>query len=197
MKKLVRCLPAGMFLLPLIFLTACGEQHDVNAATVEAVVLVDSTTTAPLPTEVEPPAEEVGPVTDLPPNELGEILVLEYHRLGEKEGEFVRRAENFRKDLETLYQRGYRPITMRQLLDGDVDLPAGTTPVVFTIDDSSLGQFYYREDGSIDPATMMGMWQAFAEASPGWKHGARLVYSPRCRSSFQLLRGETAQGNAS
>lgn len=116
--------------------------------------------------------QETGPVADLPPNELGQIMVLEYHRLGENEGEFVRRRENFQKDLESLYARGYRPITMRELLTGEIDLPAGTTPVVFTMDDSTLGQFYYREDGSVDPNTMVGMWDAFRERNPAWSGGA-------------------------
>src|SRR5688572_26270361 len=31
-----------------------------------------------------------GPASDLPPNELGEIMVLEYHRLGEPETEWRR-----------------------------------------------------------------------------------------------------------
>ncbi len=98
-------------------------------------------------------------------------MVLEYHRLGSNEGEWIRSAEHFRQDLENLYAKGYRPITMRQLLEGDIDLPAGTTPVVFTFDDSSLGQFYFKEDGTIDPNTMVGMWAAFQEENPAWSNG--------------------------
>jgi hypothetical protein len=55
---------------------------------------------------------------------------------------------------------------------GHIDVPAGTTPVVFTIDDSSLGQFYLLEDGSIDPNTMMGMWERFRTENPAWHYGA-------------------------
>lgn len=127
---------------------------------------------APAATGQASPTVPAGPVTDFPPNELGSFLVLEYHRLGEPEGEFVRKAENFQKDLETLYEAGYRPVTMRQILDGDIDIPAGTTPVVFTIDDSSRGQFYLLEDGSIDPNSMVGMWERFREANPAWNNGA-------------------------
>lgn len=117
-------------------------------------------------------AVPAGPVTSFPPNELGNILVLEYHRLGEPEGEFVRKAENFRKDLQALYEGGYRPVTMREVLDGDIDIPSGTTPVVFTIDDSSRGQFYLLEDGTIDPNSMVGMWESFRDANPAWNNGA-------------------------
>jgi hypothetical protein len=113
-----------------------------------------------------------GPTSGLPPNELGEIMVLEYHRLGEPEGEWVRRADNFQRDLEALYARGYRPVLMRDVVRGHIDVPAGMTPVVFTIDDSSRGQFYLLEDGSIDPGTMMGMWDRFARTNPAWHYGA-------------------------
>ncbi len=123
-------------------------------------------------TPAAPTTLDTGPKSDLPPNELGKFLVLEYHRLGEPEGEFRRTAENFRKDLESLYAAGYRPVTMRQMVEGQIDIPAGTSPVVFTIDDSSQGQFYLLEDGSIDPGTMMGMWENFRQENPGWDNGA-------------------------
>lgn len=112
-----------------------------------------------------------GPTTDLPPNELGRIMVLEYHRTGSPEGEFVRTLENFRKDLQSLYQAGYRPVTMRQVLEGNIDIPRGTTPVVFTIDDASKGQFYLTANGQVDPNTMMGSWMSFKEQNPGWGPG--------------------------
>jgi hypothetical protein len=116
--------------------------------------------------------QPVGPATDLPPNELGQIMVLEYHRLGTPEGEWYRSAENFRNDLRRLYEAGYRPVTMRDVVEGNIDIPRGTTPVVFTVDDSSTGQFYLLEDGSIDPNTMVGIWDAFQRENPGWEGGA-------------------------
>jgi hypothetical protein len=124
---------------------------------------------APEPTGSAPAG---GPGSGLPPNELGEIMVLEYHRLGQEEGEWVRRPENFRRDLQSLHERGYRPVLMRDVVRGHIDVPAGMTPVVFTIDDASRGQFYLLEDGSVDPNTMMGMWQAFARSNPAWHYGA-------------------------
>jgi len=119
-----------------------------------------------------------GPATEFPANEVGEIMVLEYHRLGEPEGEFYRSREHFAQDLQTLYDAGFRPITMRQMLTGEIDIPRGTTPVVFTIDDSSTGQFHLLGDGTPDPATMVGMWSAFSEANPEWEHGATWCVLP-------------------
>ncbi|HEX8320887.1 polysaccharide deacetylase family protein [Longimicrobium sp.] len=112
-----------------------------------------------------------GPTTQLPPNELGRIMVLEYHRTGSPEGEFVRTLENFRKDIRTLYEAGYRPVTMRQVLEGNIDIPRGTTPVVFTMDDATRGQFYLTANGEVDPNTMMGSWMSFKRENPGWGPG--------------------------
>lgn len=160
---------AAVCIIALSAAAACADDAQEGQSPGDAPPAdTGSAAESPAPRTPEP----TGPVADLPPNELGQILVLEYHRLGENEGEFVRRPENFEKDLETLYARGYRPVTMRQLLEGDLDLPAGTTPVVFTIDDSSAGQFYYLEDGSVDPATMVGMWDAFRTRNPAWRNGA-------------------------
>jgi hypothetical protein len=166
---MLRPLPAGLLLLALLA-SACGAEGDAAGTPAEAPVAQDTAPAADQPAARA--ADDPGPKTELPPNELGEIMVLEYHRLGEPEGEWVRRPENFRRDLERLHAAGFRPVTMRQVVEGNIDIPAGTTPVVFTIDDSSRGQFYLLPDGSIDPNTMVGMWDAFQRENPGWRNGA-------------------------
>ncbi|MGH7418303.1 MAG: hypothetical protein ACREKB_11060, partial [Candidatus Rokuibacteriota bacterium] len=90
----------------------------------------------------------------LRPNELGRVMILEYHKIDYPEERWTRTPENFRRDLETLYARGYRLLALNDLLDGRITLPAGTTPVVLTFDDSSPGQFRYLQrngDLEIDP----------------------------------------------
>lgn len=124
------------------------------------------------------PAVAAGPTSNLPPNELGTVMVLEYHRIGSNEGKWYRSEANFRKDLQTLYDKGYRPVTMRDVLSGNIDIPAGTTPVVFTFDDSSKGQFSYQPDGSIDPHSMVGMWSDFKAKNPGWNGGGTWCVLP-------------------
>jgi hypothetical protein len=153
---------------------ACGDgaPRDTAAAAPLPDTAVVGTDAGAGPAAVPTRDRPVGPVSGLAPNELGEIMVLEYHRLGQNEGEWIRRPENFMRDLQTLYERGYRPVLMRDVVRGHIDVPAGTTPVVFTIDDSSLGQFYLLEDGSIDPNTMMGMWEQFRSQNPAWEYGA-------------------------
>lgn len=122
-----------------------------------------------------PANADSGPRTDLPPNELGRIPVLEYHLITEPEGRWTRTPENFRKDLELLYSRGYRPVSLRDVVTKQIDLPAGTSPVVFTFDDASPGQFSYIEQNGelvIDPESAVGIWLDFAKEHPGWGNEA-------------------------
>ncbi|MBM3906989.1 MAG: polysaccharide deacetylase family protein [Gemmatimonadetes bacterium] len=100
------------------------------------------------------------------------IPVLQYHLIGDTDSRWKRSRDGFRRDLQLLYDRGYRPITVAQLIDRDFDIPPGTSPVVFTFDDASPGQFSYVErDGKldIDPNSALGIWLAFSKRHPDWK----------------------------
>ena len=118
---------------------------------------------------------------DLPPNELGRIMILEYHKIDYPEDRWTRTPENFRRDLETLYARGYRLVSLGDLLDGRLAVPAGTTPVVLTFDDSSPGQFRYLEENGtleIDPKSAVGILEAFLRERPDFGRGATFFVLP-------------------
>lgn len=53
-------------------------------------------------------------------NELGRVMILAYHRIDYPEGRWTRTPEHFREDLESLYSRGYRLISLNDLLDGHI-----------------------------------------------------------------------------
>jgi peptidoglycan/xylan/chitin deacetylase (PgdA/CDA1 family) len=120
------------------------------------------------------------------PNELGRIPILEYHLIGDTEGRWQRERSRFRRDLEVLYERGYRPVSVAELVDGALDLPAGLSPVVFTFDDASPSQFRYvqQPDGSlaVDSTSAVGIWLDFAKRHPEWRN----------RATFCLLSGAEA-----
>ncbi len=114
----------------------------------------------------------VGPVTQLPPNEMGRIPVLEYHLIGPKPGQWTRTPAEFKQDLQTLYDRGYRPVNMTDVLDRKLDLPRGISPVVFVFDDASPSQFRYVERNGqleIDPTSAVGIWKDFQKTHPDWQ----------------------------
>jgi hypothetical protein len=111
------------------------------------------------------------------PNPFGRVPILEYHLIAASDSRWGRSRDGFRRDLELLYGRGYRPITVAELVRGTIDLPAGTSPVVITFDDASPGQFSYVErDGKleIDPESGLGIWLAFGKGHPDW--GARATF---------------------
>lgn len=124
------------------------------------------------------------------PNELGSIPILEYHRIGEPDGRWTRSPARLRGDLERLWEAGYRPIALNALIAGSIDLPAGTSPVVLTFDDSSPGQFRYVErEGrlEIDPDCAVGILEAFARLHPGFGLKATFFVLPAAAQPNRLF----------
>src|ERR1051325_2252858 len=123
-------------------------------------------------------------------NRMGRVPVLEYHVVGDStRGQFIISRQKFEHDLQLLYDKGYRPITVAQLVAKDFsDVPAGMSPVVFTFDDASPEQFSFIEENGkleIDPKTVIGMWGGVNKAHPDWKN----------RATFCLLSGAQAGHN--
>ncbi len=108
-------------------------------------------------------------------------MILEYHKIDRPESRWTRTPENFRKDLQRLWDRGYRLVRLTDLLERNIALPAGTSPVVLTFDDSSPGQFRYIDRGgalAIDPDCAVGILEAFERAHPGFGHAATFYVLP-------------------
>lgn len=134
------------------------------------------------------------------PNEMGRIPVLEYHLIGERESRWSRNWERFARDLELLHSRGYRPITVRQLVSGEFNLPAGLSPVVITFDDASPGQFRYVEEAGqlrVDPRSAVGIWDAFAARHPEWKGGGTFCVLTAASEGHALFGERNIQGQRS
>lgn len=73
--------------------------------------------------------------------------------------------------LEYLYQNDYYPVNFRDLLESNLDVPAGKTPVILTFDDSSDTQFTMIEkDGELvpDPAGAVGVLTDFHRQHKDW-----------------------------
>lgn len=100
------------------------------------------------------------------PNEAGKIMVLMYHNIGDEEAEWVRTPANFLKDLNTLYEKGYRPISLKDYVSGNITTEQGFTPVVITFDDGNLNNFEYLEDGQINENSAVGLLAGFHKEHP-------------------------------
>ncbi len=119
------------------------------------------------------------------PNEYGRIPVVEYHLVDDEDGSYKVSRERFRAELDTLYARGFRPISLGEMLDKRIDLPRGLSPVLFIFDDASPSQFRYVEQNGglvVDPSSALGIWLDFAKDKPDWRH----------RGLFCLLSGAEA-----
>ncbi len=116
-------------------------------------------------------------------NEAGKIMILMYHVIGaEKEADWAQTSDNFRRDLQTLYEQGYSLIRLKDLLDNNISTPAGRTPVVLTFDDGTAGHFrYIVKDGQkeIDPDCAVGILLDFAKKHPEFGHTATFYVNDR------------------
>ncbi len=136
----------------------------VPPATPSPTVLPTDSAQPPLGTPVPPTATPGLPIPTYPPNTLGDILVLEYHVIGEPEARWTRTPDNFRADMEYLLAHGYYPVNLIDVVRRNLGgVPRGRRPVVITFDDSTEGQFRYLDDGSLDPRSAAGILKAMHE----------------------------------
>ncbi|MGB3368136.1 MAG: polysaccharide deacetylase family protein [Acidaminobacteraceae bacterium] len=112
-------------------------------------------------------AEEIETIR---PNEMGEVMVIMYHGIVSKNSTYTRTAESFRADLEELYAMGFRALSLRDFVSGNITTKAGYTPVVFTFDDGNQSNFniILGESGelNIDPDSAVGILEAFYKKHP-------------------------------
>jgi len=140
-------------------LGACGGEDEAPAPA--------AAVTTPPPAEADLVAAGV--------DEGGLVPVLMYHEVTDTvagDDRFSTTPERLAEDLERLHAAGYRPVPLSDLVDGRIDVPLGTTPVVITFDDGTPGQFRLLDDGSVDPRSAVGVLNAFADAHPDWPRRA-------------------------
>jgi peptidoglycan/xylan/chitin deacetylase (PgdA/CDA1 family) len=132
---------------------------------------------------------------------MGRIPILEYHLVSDHDALWSREREHFKRDLEMLYERGYRPITVAELVDRKIDIPPGTSPVVFTFDDASPSQFRYIEkpDGSleVDPTSAVGIWLEFSRTHPDWGKRATFCMLPAASAGHAFFGEKGIEGQKS
>lgn len=143
----------ALSVLILLAAVACGSPRPVGPAA------------APPP---QPPAPAPDPAA-VAADELGLVPILMYHQLSPAPaGEYDQTPEEFRAELERLYREGYRPVTAAKYAAGEMDIPAGTHPVVLTFDDSTVSQVAFAPDGNPLPGSAVGILADFAATHPGF-----------------------------
>lgn len=135
---------------------------------------VEEPTEEPKEEPLEEPVEEVEEPIDYlgnQVNEAGQIMVVMYHNLADEPGSYATTPDLLRRDLNRLYEEGYRTISMTDFVTGNISVPLGTTPVVLTFDDATLSNFYY-EDGEIAKDSVVGILEAFYAEYPDFGRNA-------------------------
>jgi len=171
----------------MVFQTACGKKEGKNGATTpvpspsvspgtEITNSPEPTAEPEAPTPTEKPAENREPVdySVVQPNEAGDIPIIMFHNFVEDlnnttDIEYTTSFSEFEKLLETLYDEGYRLISMRDFIDHNIDVPAGKKPMVFTFDDGTPGQFSLIEENGklvVNPKSAVGIMIKFNEKHP-------------------------------
>ncbi|HET8653624.1 MAG TPA: putative glycoside hydrolase [Gaiellaceae bacterium] len=139
---------------------------------------IETTRTAATPAAGEPAPKPAVPPPDsasakaaaVRANELGEVPVLMYHQIrADGGGDYDLTPAEFRAELERLWREDYRPVRAIDLVTGDLDVPAGKSPVVLTFDDSTKEQLALDADGEIKRDTAIGIMLDFARTHPDFK----------------------------
>lgn len=123
-------------------------------------------------------------------NEMGKVMVLEYHLIGYPEDTWRRTPENFRKDLQMLYDHNFYPISVLDLASRKFNVPAGMTPFALTFDDSSAGQFRYIKKGEsleIDPDCAVGIMEEFKKKYTDFPLTASFYVLPAIKPNLRLF----------
>jgi peptidoglycan/xylan/chitin deacetylase (PgdA/CDA1 family) len=120
------------------------------------------------PTKVYPANRDASlpRVSNRKANTQGRVFVVMYHHIKEGSNPMNRSASKFRRDLESLYEMGFRPVTVTEMVENRMALAPGASPVVITFDDAHDNQFKILKDGSIDPNCAVGIWKEFSERHP-------------------------------
>ncbi len=154
--------------------TQAGENNHPNGSVSELNPLI-STPVTPKPT---------ADLREIRANEAGKVMIQMYHVIGApQEAVWMQTKENFRRDLQTLYEQGYTLIRLRDFVENRIDVPAGRTPLVMTFDDGTGGQFRYliNKDGKIeiDPDCAVGILLDFAKKHTEFGHTATFYVNDR------------------
>lgn len=88
------------------------------------------------------------------------------------EGDYDITPTELRQVLEGLAAHHYVPVTAAAYSTGRFDIPAGTSPVVLTFDDSTVSQFTLAADGTPKVGTAVAILQQVAAEHPGFRAAA-------------------------
>jgi peptidoglycan/xylan/chitin deacetylase (PgdA/CDA1 family) len=151
---------AAAVVVPLVLRPDGSHGQAAVASTTTSSAVAALTTLAPTTSTTYDPGVTRAVAEEIGANELGLVPVLMYHKIGAD----IVSPERLRYDIDQLKLHGFYPTTIREMVEGTMDIPAGKSPVVLTFDDSSPTHYKILEDGSLDPDCAVAILLAAAEA---------------------------------
>ncbi|HEY9061985.1 MAG TPA: polysaccharide deacetylase family protein [Pseudobacteroides sp.] len=196
MKKM---LISKLFLLLsiIVLLSGCGKvnEPDGNIVNSPQKDMTDQQKPSTIPTPMPSVAPTQIDLEKVKPNEMGKIMVVMFHNFVESftpskwdKGEYTTTFSSFEKLLGELYEKGYRLISLDDYLNNNINVPAGTIPMVFTFDDGTDGQFSLVKEGDklvANKKSAVGIIEEFNKTHPDF--GLKGTF-------FVNLGGETFKG---
>ncbi len=160
----------------LSVITLFGTACDTDSLSVFAEVSEPGTrylsveSVEPAESPLEVPVADIDYET-IKPNEMGQIMIVMYHNLAKSKPypAYQRLKEDFENDLQLLYDKGYRLISLEDLASNNIKVEAGFTPVVFVFDDGLATTFSMTEvNGKLEPTEgcMVDIINKFCEKHP-------------------------------
>ncbi|NOY98145.1 MAG: hypothetical protein GXP40_02935 [Chloroflexi bacterium] len=157
-------------LVSTVILSACGTSFAEATPTVTATATLVPTATVtptetPIPTPTVPPFYLTATVWVQEPR----VPIVNYHQFApdyaKKSTDHKVRFEDFIAEMTALDQAGFTLVSVEDWLDGQMVVPAGRRPLVFTMDDLFYNnQIRLDENGEPLPDTGLGIaWQFYQE----------------------------------
>jgi peptidoglycan/xylan/chitin deacetylase (PgdA/CDA1 family) len=162
---LIICIAA----IPLLLTGHWWRDGRVVVSTENGVITSELAVPEPVVVPVAPDPPQID-LQKVKPNEVGRIPIVMYHDIGASSnydslGLNISR-DKFKKQLQAMKDAGWYPITMRSVALGDIDVPAGKTPVVITFDDGRATTFRTLPDGRVDPNCAVAIFEEFSKRNP-------------------------------
>lgn len=137
----------------IIMAAACTAEQKPEEPPAETPTAAPTPT--PTPTATPEPTPKPIDYTVVKPYEVGQIMILMYHGIEPEVAEkdvYQRSIADFKNDLSELYDRGFRVLSLKDLINNNITTEAGFTPVVITFDDGISTSFsLVSENGKLVP----------------------------------------------
>lgn len=172
----------GLMILGITIVnTGCGNKINLGSTPSPETTATLSPAPTEEPTPSPTPSKEPDTVSlirtdynNYNPNESGEIPVLMFHKFVKAfepgmDKAYTTTFDEFEKLLPVLYDKGFRLISMKDFIDCNINVPAGTMPMVFSFDDGTPSQFNLMDENGkykVNPESAVGIMMAFNEKHP-------------------------------